>query len=307
VSYGHHVTDGRFHITTKMKPKTSYTVRRTTRVIPLSLMASLSFLFSLLCCLTLAVAETASLVAESADTDTANTSVLEKDVADSETPDRDQVSHSTDAAATVSTTSFEEDQSNPLVNLLGPQVLRLEMIDESHAQIVGEPTSEALAGKTEIGLYFSADWCGPCRQFTPELVRFYEKINSKRRNTFEIVWISRCRDMDGYAQYFTQMPWIALPPEDALGERGQFLSQKYNVKGIPTLVLLDEYGSTITADARNKVPQDKAGIGFPWRHPVATVYMTVLPRSLRLLLKSQWEAIKRIVFQKLRLILPIAR
>ena len=59
------------------------------------------------------------------------------------------------------------------------------------------------------------------------------------------------------------MPWLALPPEEAMGARGQALSDKYKVKGIPTLVLVDDLGNTITTDARNKIPADKAGIGFP--------------------------------------------
>jgi hypothetical protein len=51
------------------------------------------------------------------------------------------------------------------------------------------------------------------------------------------------------------MPWLALPPEEALGERGEYLGKKYGVKGIPSLVLLDDLGQTITTDARNKIPQ----------------------------------------------------
>ena len=59
------------------------------------------------------------------------------------------------------------------------------------------------------------------------------------------------------------MNWLALPPEEAMGKRGQLLGDKYKVKGIPSLVLLDDLGQVITTDARNKIPQDKAGVGFP--------------------------------------------
>eukprot|EP00814_Leptocylindrus_danicus_P015281 CAMPEP_0116019318 /NCGR_PEP_ID=MMETSP0321-20121206/9170_1 /TAXON_ID=163516 /ORGANISM="Leptocylindrus danicus var. danicus, Strain B650" /LENGTH=55 /DNA_ID=CAMNT_0003489875 /DNA_START=271 /DNA_END=435 /DNA_ORIENTATION=+ len=55
-----------------------------------------------------------------------------------------------------------------------------------------------------------------------------------------------------------------MAPEEAMGERGSKLSERYKVKGIPSLVLLDEVGAVITTDARNKIPADKAGIGFPW-------------------------------------------
>lgn len=93
--------------------------------------------------------------------------------------------------------------------------------------------------------------------------------------------------------------WLALPPEDAMGQRGVWLGDKYKVKSIPTLVLLDDLGNVITRDGRNKIPQDKAGIGFPWRNPLSTLYMTVVPRSIRLMIKSQVvdtvDGIKRLV------------
>jgi len=106
---------------------------------------------------------------------------------------------------------------------------------------------------------------GPCRQFTPELVKFYERMNKRRgkKDQFEIVWVSGCRDGNSYVQYFAHMPWLALPPEEAMGARGQDLKKKYKVKGIPSLVLVDDLGQTITIDGRNKIPQDKTGIGFP--------------------------------------------
>jgi hypothetical protein len=90
-------------------------------------------------------------------------------------------------------------------------------------------------------------------------------MNNRRgkKDQFEIIWVSRCRDTNAYVQYFAQMPWLALPPEEAMGERGQWLSQKYKTKGIPHLVILDDLGNTITIDGRNKIPQDKTGIGFP--------------------------------------------
>lgn len=49
-------------------------------------------------------------------------------------------------------------QAGPLIDLLGPSLLSLEMVDETHAQYVQHTTSDALRGKKVIGLYFSADW-----------------------------------------------------------------------------------------------------------------------------------------------------
>jgi nucleoredoxin len=194
-------------------------------------------------------------------------------------------------------------QSGPLIDLLGPQLLSMEMIDERHAQLQPHLTNEILHGKEVIGLYFSADWCGPCRKFTPELLTFYDKINARKgkQNQFQIVWISRCRDMDAYGQYFAKMPgWLALPPQEAMGERGKWLGDKYKVKGIPSLVLVDDLGQVITIDARNKVPADRAGVGFPWRSPLANFYLTLVPRSVRFMIKSQIASVKDKAVAKLK-------
>jgi len=224
---------------------------------------------------------------------------VESDTAEEEQTKEEEVvdSATTEEEKTEEEVGEEEQvkQTGPFIDLLGETLLSLEMIDDSHAQMRAHLTNDVLKGKKVIGLYFSADWCGPCRQFTPELVSFYEKMNSRRgkENQFEIVWISRCRDYNAFGQYFTHMSWLAMQPELALGEGGQKLSDKYKVKGIPTLVLLDEDGNVITTDGRNKIPADRAGIGFPWRNPLVSVYLTVFPRPLRLLIKSSIVDMKR--------------
>lgn len=96
------------------------------------------------------------------------------------------------------------------------------------------------------------------------------------------------------------MPWLALPPEEAMGAMGQELGEKYKVKGIPHLVLIDDLGNTITLDARNKIPADKAGVGFPWRDPVSQLMHTLVPRSLRALISTQIQALKKAVVLKLK-------
>ena len=103
------------------------------------------------------------------------------------------------------------------------------------------------------------------------------------------------------------MPWLALPPDEALGPRGERLSNKYKVKGIPTLVLVDDLGNTITTDARNKIPQDRMGVGFPWRNPLAQVYSVLFPRSLRMLVKLQIDSVKTKIVGKIKGIFGMGR
>jgi len=217
-------------------------------------------------------------------------------VADTAADDSD--GRTTDLAdeTTLNTNTEEEKKDDPVqvgpfIDLFGNNLLSLNLIDETHAKMELQYTNEALQGKKVIGIYFSADWCGPCRKFTPELVTFYNKMNERRNkeNEFEIVWVSSCRDMESFGQYFTHMNWLALPPEEAMGQRGKELASKYKVKGIPHLALLDEVGNVITLQGRTKVPEDRMGIGFPWRNPLSTLYVTLVPQSLRFLLRAQVE------------------
>lgn len=243
------------------------------------------------------------------DANTGSAETTEEAVAASTTGDAaaDSAEEVNDATAAVEQEQSDPVQAGPFIDLFGERLLSFEFLDESTGQINSNYTNAALEGKKVVGLYFSADWCGPCRQFTPELVSFYERMNSRRgqKDQFEIVWVSRCRDGNSYGQYFSHMPWLALPPEEAMGARGQSLGDKYKVKGIPSLVLLDDLGNTITIDARNKLPQDKAGIGFPWRNPFSQLVATVVPRSIRLLIKTQIDATKKNIIAKLKAMVGI--
>jgi len=73
-------------------------------------------------------------------------------------------------------------------------------------------------GKRVLGLYFSAHWCPPCRDFTPVLVQFYNhfKTSATAYSLVDIVFISSDHDEESYLEYLKQMPWPALPYTDRL-------------------------------------------------------------------------------------------
>ena len=70
-----------------------------------------------------------------------------------------------------------------------------------------------LCGKDKIlGIYFSAEWCPPCKGFTPKLVEFYKTFGDKGSNIkFEVVFVSWDKDETAYKEHFETMPWLALP------------------------------------------------------------------------------------------------
>lgn len=132
------------------------------------------------------------------------------------------------------------------------------------------PTSDVTKGN--VFLYFSAHWCPPCRGFTPKLADFY-KANAGKKN-FEVVFLSSDRDVGQFEEYRKEMPWYSVPFEER--QVKEALSRKFKVRGIPSLVLLDNDGKTISENARGKVMEDPAAEEFPWRpQPVQEILQEV--------------------------------
>lgn len=72
-------------------------------------------------------------------------------------------------------------------------------------------TSVALQNVRLVAFYFSAHWCGPCRQFTPMLVELYEHLKEEvPSHGLEVVFVSSDRDLGGFNQYYSTMPWMAM-------------------------------------------------------------------------------------------------
>lgn len=69
--------------------------------------------------------------------------------------------------------------------------------------------------------------CGPCRAFTPQLVKTYNQLKDAGKK-FEIIFCSSDRDEDSFKEYFETMPWLALPYGDA---RKKALSRAFDVSG----------------------------------------------------------------------------
>jgi thiol-disulfide isomerase/thioredoxin len=107
-------------------------------------------------------------------------------------------------------------------------------------------TCEQLAGKV-IGVYFSAHWCGPCRQFTPQLVSVYQQAKQAGLD-FEVVFVSADHSDGDFQSYFRQSmanSWCAVPYDAQQREDIQGL---FKVSGIPRLVILSAATGRIVVD-----------------------------------------------------------
>jgi nucleoredoxin len=92
-------------------------------------------------------------------------------------------------------------------------------------------------------VYFSAHWCGPCRQFTPDLVRFYDEKKKVHEN-FEVIFVSSDRNEDAMRGYMKEagMAFPALKYSERNTTRA---ITKFAGPGIPCLVILDANGKVL--------------------------------------------------------------
>ena len=95
-----------------------------------------------------------------------------------------------------------------------------------------------------IALYYSAGWCGPCHQFTPDLVKFYNELKPKYPG-FEIIFMSRDQGANAMEKYMAEMamPWPAVRYSAVKSDRAL---TKYAGPGIPDLVLVNEKGEVLS-------------------------------------------------------------
>ncbi|XP_006001420.1 nucleoredoxin-like protein 2 [Latimeria chalumnae] len=105
-----------------------------------------------------------------------------------------------------------------------------------------------------VGIYFSAGWCPPCRDFTPILCDFYTELveESSHPAQFEIVFISSDKSTEEMVEYMHDMhgDWLALPWHD---EFKYELKKKYNITAIPKLVIVKQNGEVITDKGRKQI------------------------------------------------------
>ncbi len=124
----------------------------------------------------------------------------------------------------------------------------------------GEAVSrDTLDGKL-IGIYFSAEWCPPCRAFTPGLVEFRDR----HADAFEVVFVSSDQSAAAQQKYMQNyhMNFLAVPFDS---DARSALAEAFSVRGIPTLVILDSKGKVITTHGRAELSSDGDKVLKKWQ------------------------------------------
>ncbi|MDF1813848.1 MAG: thioredoxin family protein [Verrucomicrobiales bacterium] len=124
-----------------------------------------------------------------------------------------------------------------------------------------EVPTESLRGKI-VALYFSAHWCGPCKKFTPQLIKFHE---ANKRNGFEVVFMSLDRSQSQKDAYMKQsgMNWYTAPGHGT--KEINFIMDYYKLRGIPALIVFGPNGEVITTDGRSDVTGNPGGAFAKWQ------------------------------------------
>ena len=141
-------------------------------------------------------------------------------------------------------------QSNQSNSLFPPKLLDSD----------GKEVSASVLENKIVGIYFSAQWCPPCRHFTPSLVEF----RNKNKKDFEVVFVSSDQSSKAQLDYMKKykMNWYTIPHRS---DSANALKKKFEVRGIPSLVIVDKNGKTITKNGRGDVSKNPTGALADWK------------------------------------------
>jgi thiol-disulfide isomerase/thioredoxin len=110
----------------------------------------------------------------------------------------------------------------------------------------------SLKGKVVL-VDFWASWCGPCREYSPVLVKVYKKYKDKG---FEIYSVSLDRELRKWMRAIKsdKLSWIHVSDLKVWNSKA---AAEYGVDAIPASVLLDKDGRIVAINAERKELEQK--------------------------------------------------
>lgn len=137
-----------------------------------------------------------------------------------------------------------------------PDALPGRVTEDLKGKLVDAATGKpaALENEEQVRYYVfyrGAAWCGPCRQFSPSLVKFY-RAQKPAHPEFEVIYISGDKSLGEMTGYVKKMgfPWRAV-----VANRHKELQvvNRLFVTTVPQLVVTDRQG-TVLIDSANAMP-----------------------------------------------------
>lgn len=120
--------------------------------------------------------------------------------------------------------------------------------DFTLADADGNPVSmNSVKGKVKI-IDFWASWCGPCRLNNPHLKKLYDEFHGKG---LEIIGVSLDTDSVAWHKAIEKdgLTWVNV---SSLKGWDCEVVRQYNVTGVPSLFILDEYNNIIATGLRGE-------------------------------------------------------
>lgn len=113
-------------------------------------------------------------------------------------------------------TSRPNTSNNDLKNESDKNNVREEDVKETIPEEID--AVQAIKNKV-VGLYFAANWCIPCQEFTTLLKETYAELK-ERSSPFEIVFISFDKKLDDMKGFYNEShgDWLAVPFKDQVVE-----------------------------------------------------------------------------------------
>ncbi len=119
-----------------------------------------------------------------------------------------------------------------------------------------------LQSTSVIGIYFASPTCPACIAFSPVLLEAYNDLETQGRS-FEVVLAVHGVSDTFLFDFMTDsgMPWLAVSSQSG---RPNTLAQRFGVQWVPTLIIIDSTGKTLSMNGREEVTQNGSGAYDSW-------------------------------------------